>query len=154
MVIAFGGPQAWMEIAQILGDAEWVEMLAEFGEFYVLSNEEKLKRSNGVLHDKLFSLPMLASGMVAYAAAKKNDAKLAEKAWNLLLNEEISEMVLPIKVQEISTWREITEIPSITTNTTSQWCLNTIVSLELIGDYLPNKDFQESINSTIKCLNS
>jgi hypothetical protein len=129
-------------------------MLAEFGEFYVLSNEEKLKRSNGVLHDKLFSLPMLASGMVAYAAAKKNDAKLAEKAWNLLLNEEISEMVLPIKVQEISTWREITEIPSITTNTTSQWCLNTIVSLELIGDYLPNKDFQESINSTIKCLNS
>ncbi|MFB3168642.1 hypothetical protein P5G62_016110 [Neobacillus sp. 179-C4.2 HS] len=154
MVIAFGGPQAWMEIAQILGDAEWVEMLAEFGEFYVLSNEEKLKRSNGVLHDKLFSLPMLASGMVAYAAAKKNDAKLAEIAWNLLLNEEISEMVLPIKVQEISTWREITEIPSITTNTTSQWCLNTIVSLELIGDYLPNKDFQESINSTIKCLNT
>ena len=154
MVIAFGGPQAWMEIAQILGDEEWDEMLAEFGEFYVLSNEEKIKRSNGILHDKLFSLPMLASGMVAYAAANKQDAKLAEKAWNLLLNEEISEMILPIKEQEVETWRTLKEIPSVTTNTTSQWCLNTIVSLELIGDYLSNKDFQESINSTIKCLNS
>jgi hypothetical protein len=151
MVIAFGGPQAWMEMAQILGDKEWEDMLAEFGEFYVLSNEEKMKRSNGILHDKLFSLPMLASGMVAYAAAKKKDAKLAEIAWNLLLNEEISQMVLPIKVEEVSTWRDLTEIPSITTNTTSQWCLNTIVSLELIGEYLSNKDVQESINSTIKC---
>jgi hypothetical protein len=151
MVVAFGGPQAWMEIAEILEDEEWKDMLAEFGEFYVLSNEEKLNRSNGILHDKLFSLPMLASGMAAYSAAKKKDAKLAEKAWSLLLNEEISQMVLPIKVEEVSTWREITEIPSITTNTTSQWCLNTIVSLELIGEYLSNQDVQESINSTIKC---
>ncbi|OLS42167.1 hypothetical protein [Bacillus sp. MRMR6] len=152
MVIAFGGPQAWMEIAQNLDDEEWEDMLAEFGEFYVLSNEEKLKRSNGILHDRLFSLPMLASGMVAYAAAKKKDSALAETAWHLLLNEEISEMVLPIKEQKVNAWRNLTEIPSITTNTTSQWCLNTIIALELIGDTLVNKDFQESINSTIKYL--
>jgi hypothetical protein len=152
MVIAFGGPQAWMEIAENLDDEEWEDMLAEFGEFYVLSNEEKLKRTNGVLHDRLFSLPMLASGMVAYAAAKKKDSALAEKAWNLLLNEEISEMVLPIKEQKVKAWRNLTEIPSITTNTTSQWCLNTIMALELIGDTLENKCFQESISSTIKYL--
>jgi len=143
MVIAFGGPQAWMELAQVLGDSEWEDMLAEFGEFYVQSNEEKLARSNGILHNKLFSLPMLASGMVAYAAARKKDKNLAEKAWNLLLNEEISQMVLPIKEEEVQSWRKITEVPSITTNTTSQWCLNTIVSLELIGEYLPNEEFKK-----------
>jgi hypothetical protein len=150
MVIAFGGPQAWMEIAQVLDDEGWEEMLAEFGEFYVLSNEEKMERSNDILYDKLFSLPMLASGMVAYAAAKKQDETLAKKAWNLLLNEEISQMVLPIEAKEINTWRKLTEIPEITTNTTSQWCLNTIVALELIGEYLPNEQSQESVKAAIK----
>ncbi|WP_462409506.1 exo-rhamnogalacturonan lyase family protein [Neobacillus sp. Marseille-QA0830] len=150
MVIAFGGPQAWMEIAQALDDEVWDDMLAEFGEFYVLSNEEKLERSNGVLYDKLFSLPMLASGMVAYAAAKRQDENLAKKAWNLLLNDEISQMVLPIESQEIDIWKKLSEIPEITTNTTSQWCLNTIAALELIGNYLPMEQTQESDNAAIK----
>ncbi len=143
MVIAFGGPQAWMEIAGLISDEEWVDMLAEFGEFYVFSNEEKKNRSNGVLYDKLFSLPMLASGMVAYAAAKKHDEKLAKTAWNLLLQEKISEMVLPIQENKVTVWKELKEIPSITTNTTSQWCLNTIVALELIGDYLTEEEIKE-----------
>jgi hypothetical protein len=150
MIIAFGGPQAWFEIAQALDDEVWEDMLAEFGEFYVLNNEEKLKRSDGILHDQLFSLPMLASGMVAYAAAKKKDETLAEKAWNLLLNEEISQMVLPIEASEIYSWRKLSEIPEITTNTTSQWCLNTMVALELIGDYLPKEQNQESANAARK----
>jgi hypothetical protein len=140
MVIAFGAPQVWMEIDQLLGEEEWEKMLAEFGEFYVLSNEEKISRSNGVLFDQLFSLPMLASGMVAYAAAKKKDVSLAKKAWNLLLNEQMSHMVLPIKEDEVYTWRVFKEIPSVTTNTTSQWCLNVIVALELIGDFLSMED--------------
>ncbi|MFS0637664.1 hypothetical protein AB1K84_17315 [Mesobacillus foraminis] len=140
MVVAFGGPQAWMEIAQLIEDDDWKEMLAEFGEFYVLTNEEKKSRTNGELHDGLFSLPMLASGMVAYAAALKNDENLAEKAWNLLMNEEISQMVLPIESQKAEAWRDLLEIPQITTNTTVQWCLNTIIALELIGKYLPEDD--------------
>ncbi|MCC3355901.1 hypothetical protein [Bacillus sp. REN16] len=144
MVVAFGGPQAWFEIAELLDDEEWEKMLTEFGEFYVLSNEEKLKRSNGKLHNRLFSLPMLASGMVAYAAAKKQDANLAKKAWNLLLQKEISEMDLPIKEHEVMSWRKLIEIPGITTNTTSQWCLNTIMALELIGNHLENEMIQES----------
>jgi RNase P/RNase MRP subunit p29 len=150
MIIAFGGPQAWMEIAEAFDDEVWKDMLAEFGEFYVLSNEEKLERSNGILHDQLFNLPMLASGMVAYAAAKKQDEILADKAWNLLLNGEISQMVLPIEDREVDTWRKLTEIPEITTNTTSQWCLNTMVALELIGDYLPKEQNQESANAAKK----
>ncbi|MDI5789851.1 hypothetical protein PO124_20125 [Bacillus licheniformis] len=33
MVIAFGAPQTWMELAELLEDNEWKEMLGEFGEF-------------------------------------------------------------------------------------------------------------------------
>ncbi|MGM7723816.1 exo-rhamnogalacturonan lyase family protein [Metabacillus sp. Hm71] len=136
MIIAFGGPQAWMELAQLLEDEEWEDMLAEFGEFYELSQEEKLKRSNGKLHNKLFNNRMLAAGIVAYAAAKKQSPSIAAKAWNLLLNEDISQVKLPLEENEVQAWRKITEVPTITTNTTSQWCLNTMIALELIGDYL------------------
>lgn len=138
MIIAFGGPQVWMELAEVLEDKEWEEMLAEFGEFYELSQEEKLERSNGKLHNKLFNNRMLAADIVAYAAAKKKSPSIAAKAWNLLLNEEVNQVKLPMEENEIHAWRKLTEVPTITTNTTSQWCLNTMIALELIGDYLPS----------------
>ena len=50
MIIAFGAPQVWMELAELLDDREWEDMLSEFGEFYTLSDEEKRKKSGGALH--------------------------------------------------------------------------------------------------------
>lgn len=153
MVIAFGGPQAWMELTQLLDDEEWEDMLADFGEFFMLSPEEKQTRSNGVLHDRMFNNKMLSAGMVAYAAAKKKDPSIAEKAWRLLLdkeNEANHQMTLPIEEKEVQAWRNLVEVSDITTNTTSQWSLNSIIALELIGDYLSEdyfrmKDNQENL---------
>nr|WGD73517.1 hypothetical protein P5668_21960 [Bacillus subtilis] len=54
MIIAFGAPQVWMELAELLDDREWEDMLSEFGEFYTLSDEEKRKKSGGALHDGHF----------------------------------------------------------------------------------------------------
>jgi hypothetical protein len=152
MIISFGAPQTWMELAQVLDDEEWEDMLAEFGEFYMLSNEEKRKRSNGKLHDKMFNNRMFSAGMVAYAAAKKKSPSLAEKAWRLLLDHEASQMKLPIVDREVHTWRKINEVPDITTNVTTQWCLNSIIALELIGDYL-SEDYFRMENNKMKLLN-
>jgi hypothetical protein len=145
MVISFGAPQVWMELAELLEDEEWVDMLAEFGEFYVLSNEEKINRTEGEIKDSLFSWPMFASGMVAYAAARKKDAELANTAWTLLLDKNINRMSLPIETKEVESWRRLNEIPWVSTNAISQWCLNTIVALELIGDMIPEEELQKSI---------
>nr|WP_231584202.1 hypothetical protein [Domibacillus indicus] len=150
MTIAFGAPQVWMEMADTFEDKEWEAMLAEFGAFYVLSDEEKRNRTNGVLHNDFFPLPMLAAGMVAYAAAYKQDEQLAAKAWELLLTPAISEMQLPIISNKVKAWREMEEIPSITTNTASQWALNTIMALEWIGDSLPEVQLQEKTMPAIK----
>jgi hypothetical protein len=139
MIIAFGAPQVWMELAELLDDREWEEMLSEFGEFYTFSDEEKRKKSGGVLHDGHFHWPMFAAGMTAYAARKKQDHHLAEKAWNLLLDHKLSHTPLPIKPVPIETWTQLEELPWVTTNTISQWCLNVIAALELIGEYLPAK---------------
>ncbi|MEC1543810.1 exo-rhamnogalacturonan lyase family protein [Bacillus halotolerans] len=139
MIIAFGAPQVWMELAELLDDREWEEMLSEFGEFYTFSDEEKRKKSGGALHDGHFHWPMFAAGMTAYAARKKQDHNLAEKAWNLLLDHKLSHTPLPIKPAQIETWTQLEELPWVTTNTVSQWCLNVIAALELIGEYLPAK---------------
>ncbi|KAB8139393.1 hypothetical protein F9U64_00540 [Gracilibacillus oryzae] len=145
MIIAFGAPQVWMELAELLDDEEWKDMIAEFGEFYSLSDQEKRDRSNNALQDKFFNWPMFASAMVAYSANRNNDQKMSEKAWELLLNLEYSHTPLPIKAQQITTWKSINEISWITTNTISQWSINTIVCLELLKDSLPDKGWQKSI---------
>ncbi len=71
MIIAFGAPQVWMELAELLDDEVWKEMLAEFGEFYALSDQEKQDRTSGILHNKMFNWPMFSAAMVAYAARRK-----------------------------------------------------------------------------------
>ncbi|MDQ0257352.1 hypothetical protein J2S74_004810 [Evansella vedderi] len=144
MIISFGAPQVWMELANLIEDEEWKDMLAEFGEFYLLTNDEKIERSERKLKDSMFSWPMFASGMVAYAAARKKDRELAIKAWNLLIDEEDLYSPFPMKVQKITKWMELEEVPNISTNVVSQWCLNTIVALDLIGNYLPSSVFKEN----------
>ena len=145
MAIAFGAPQLWMELIELFDDQEWEDMVIEFGEFYVLSNEEKLEKSDGLLQNSFFHWPMFAAGLVAYAANKKQDQQLAEQAWNLLLDSELSHTPLPIEEKEVTSWKTLHEIPWITTNTISQWCLNVIVCLELIGDMLPEDSVQEML---------
>ncbi|MFN2745877.1 hypothetical protein ACINLE_13460 [Bacillus sp. z60-18] len=150
MVIAFGAPQVWMELAGLLGDEEWKEMLSEFGEFYLLSDEEKRRRSGGKLHNGLFHWPMFAAAMAAYAAHRRRDRELAEKVWRLLLDETQSHTPLPITPKRTNSWRELTEMPWVTTNCVSQWCLNLIAVLELLGDMPPSRELQEKVMSHIQ----
>lgn len=142
MVVAFGAPQVWMEIAELIRDPEWEAMLAEFGEFYLLDKEEKARRTSEEVVKGTWDWPMLASAMAAYAAAKKGDRALARQVWGLLFDADRrrSRFVgLPIEREAVAageTVRPMWEIPGITTNAASQWCLNVIVCLELIGDSL------------------
>lgn len=139
MAVVMGGPQVWMEMALVLKNKEWEEMLVEFGEFYYLSQEEKISRTSEQI-GKSWHWPMHATGIVAYAANKKNNKKLAKKVWDVLLNDKSKQYLeLPIKViniKESICIKPIKEIPTVSTNLISQWCLNTIVCLELISDYL------------------
>lgn len=137
MMISFGAPQIWMEIADLLEDETWKDMIAEFGEFYMLSDEDKKRRSNGKLSDKCFHWPMFATGMAAYAANRNNDTELAEKAWRLLYKELNQDTKAMISANIISSWKNISEDPNVTTNCVSQWSINTIICLELIGDMIP-----------------
>ena len=56
MVISFGAPQVWTELAMNLEDDEWSDMVAEFGWIYSLSPEDKEHYSEGLLKEPNFNV--------------------------------------------------------------------------------------------------
>lgn len=135
MIIAFGAPQVWMEIAEVLDHDEFARMIAEFGRFYALTDEEKRVESGGAIDDTFFSWPAMATGMMAFAARYYNDAALAEKVWSILLEDAHTDLAIPLPeaLGDAQTWVPVKEYPHMSTNWASQWCLNTMLALEMIG---------------------
>ena len=132
--ICMGGPQIWLECGDMMDDARLREMLVKLGQFYLLDKEEKSRLTNGLVHDRAFSWPMFATGIVALAAQDTKDAKLAEQAWEILIQDLKSKNEKGYEQEEFS--QGFFDIPWITTNEVAQWCLNTIMCLEFIREDL------------------
>ncbi|TNV69723.1 hypothetical protein [Trichococcus shcherbakoviae] len=141
MVISFGAPQVWLELAQNLEDPELNQMLGEFGWMYSLSPEEKLQAFNGKLSETHFSWPMFGTTMMAYGAVVRDDEAIADRAWKIITTNELSGVPLPVEetLQQTDIWKPTEELPWISTNVVSQWCLNTICCLEWIGGHLTDR---------------
>ncbi|WP_274650962.1 hypothetical protein [Paenibacillus humicola] len=137
LAICMGGPQVWFELARLLKDPEWEAMMAEFGEFYLLPKEEKERRTGGAIRRGSFDHPVLCASIVAYAAHKHNDKALARQVWDILLQDRFG-LEDPGDAQAVAQdyLRPLNEVPWISTNTASQWSLNVILGLELIGEAL------------------
>ncbi len=136
-----GAPQIWQEMADLLSDPKWKEMLAEYGRFYYLPREKQLEESGGIIGDREFSLPFMAAAMGAYGAWYYNDEMLAKITWSHLLHallcEENHSGFQTTVLKNCANQEELREIPWISTNFAAQWCLNVICTLEFIRDQLP-----------------
>ncbi|MEY8353284.1 hypothetical protein AALB39_07955 [Lachnospiraceae bacterium 54-53] len=139
--ICMGAPQVWMEMADLLGDEEWKEMMAEYGRFYYLPREKQLEESRGIIGDREFSLPFMAAAMGAYGAWYYGDRDLAKTTWRHLLHAILREGnhdgFQTVTGKDLGNRERLVEIPWISTNFAAQWCLNVICSLEFIRDQLP-----------------
>ena len=140
--VCMGSPQVWMEMAELLGDEEWKQMMADYGRFYYLPKTQQQIESRGLIGDREFTLPFMAAAMGAYGAAWNKDQIQAEITWQHLLGALIHDGnhdgFGSIIVPEQGNCRELLEIPWISTNFTAQWCLNVIVALEFIREQLPD----------------
>ena len=139
--ICMGAPQVWMEMADLLEDEEWKQMLADYGRFYYLPKEEQQAESNGLIGNREFSLPFLASGMAAYGAWYHKSDIEAQRAWRILLQtmvkESQNEGFTPVELENQGGRKVLKEIPWVTTNFVAQFCLNSIMALEFIRDKMP-----------------
>lgn len=138
LAISMGGPQVWFELADMLEDPEWEEMLAEFGVFYNLPQEEKDAWSGGAITGKLrFEHPVLSVGIAAYGARYRGDRATADRCWDILLRNPFGRTNLASRRRTVRQVRNMGEIEWMNTNEASQWSLNTIIALELIAEALP-----------------
>ncbi|CAM4487979.1 exo-rhamnogalacturonan lyase family protein [Paenibacillus tarimensis] len=142
LMICMGGAQVWIEMAELLNDPEWCDMTAEYGAFYTLPPERKAELTDGRIQGVDWNIPMLATSMMAYAAVRRDDQQLAREAWDLLLQGGdhwfIAGPPEPLEVPGREYMKRMVEVPGISTNTVSQWSINVIVCLELIGRWLDN----------------
>lgn len=139
--ICMGAPQVWTELGDLMEDEEWKRMVADLGRFYYLPKDEQLKESDGLIGNREFTYPFMASGIAAYGAWYLKDDALAVRTWNVLLhaqiNEDNHEGFAHILLKNCGNQEQLKEIPWITTNFTAQFCLNVIMALEFIRENLP-----------------
>ena len=83
----------------------------------------------------------MAAGIGAYAAAYRKDGELARRVWKELLstiiNGESREGFDQRRIANQGNREALREIPWVSTNFVAQFCLNAIMALELIRDWIP-----------------
>lgn len=140
--ICMGGPEIWMEAADYLENDIFKDMLAVHGRFYYLSQEEKAAESEGLIVNRPFGFNYFAAALAAYSAWRRKDEKLALSVWKELLHALITDEntvgFQPVTYTIKNDGKALKEIPWIKTNFSAQWCLNIIVTLEFIREYLPD----------------
>ncbi|MBP5184333.1 MAG: hypothetical protein J6113_04410 [Lachnospiraceae bacterium] len=134
--ICMGAPSIWLEMADLLEDEEWKRMLAEYGRFYFLPEDEKQKESGGLIGARKFTIPMFATGIGAYGAKVLNDPVLADRVIKCLFERPFREIELddydPKIVENAGNCVELKEIPWISTNHVAQYGLNAIMIMEFL----------------------
>lgn len=137
-----GAAEIWLELSTLLDDPEWTKMLADYGWFYFLPYDVQREKSGGILGDRVFTIPFMASAMGAFGAMIRKDEKLAGTVWSTLLEGRTTPVHgrgfdHPDRLTDEGNQENLTEIPWVSTNDAAQWCLNVIVSLEFIRGELP-----------------
>ncbi|CAM4197295.1 hypothetical protein L1N85_15605 [Paenibacillus alkaliterrae] len=138
LAICMGAPQVWFELAAMLKDPVWEAMMADFGIYYNLPQDEKDKVTGGAVSHNRFEHPVLSIAIVAFGAFYKQDGRTARDAWEVLLQNPFARVKLQEEASTVTYVDKLQEIDWINTNEAAQWSLNTIISLELIADWLPS----------------
>ena len=137
-----GGPEVWLETADMLGSTSLERLVAENGLYFFLSPEERNERSKGLLQKRQFGSPIYSAEMQAWAARERRDADMARAVWRellaLLYSKEHPEGFCPVVYGTRKDGTELLEIPWITTNFTAQWCLKVMVTAALIPESMPD----------------
>ena len=136
-----GASQIWTELADWFPeDEKWRDMLCDLGEFCLADAAGRQRLGRGLTGTRYFAYPYFAAGVAAYAAACRKNADLARRVWAVLLyaltdGEDLSGFT-PVPAPDGKP-----EIPWISTNFVSQWCLNVILALDFAASFLPaNKE--------------
>ncbi|MDQ8734753.1 hypothetical protein [Paenibacillus sp. LHD-38] len=145
MVICFGAPETWFELAELIEDEEFKEMLAQFGDYYAMSPDERKEKSQGLFNesnDKAWEGIRFAIRMVAYAGYRFKKPERMRQAIAMLEAQADLSSNTPGRFDEqghliyndipvTESVRPISEVEFANTNGISQWSLNYIETAKL-----------------------
>lgn len=144
MVVCFGGPETWMELCDLIDDPELKDMLAQFGELYAMTPEQRKEATGGLINennDRAWAGhgPVWGLRTYAYAAWLKDRPDLMEKAIeNLRYDGDLDDVIGDgtqgrifadgslnlTEIEKKDTPRPIEELKYAKTNGIAQWSLN------------------------------
>ena len=146
MVICFGGPEIWFELAEWTGDEEFKDMLAQFGDYFAMTPEERTLTSGGLFNesnDKAWDGLRFGIRMPAYTGYRYQNSERMEQALEMLkgkadlssntpaqTNDEGDLIYMDVPKTEYI--RSIQEVPFVNTNGISQWSLNYMETAKLL----------------------
>ena len=132
MVVMFGGAEIWFELCELLEDEKFREMVADFGEYYGMTPEERNRKSHGLFNaenDRCWG----GNGgrMTAYAGYYFDSDRYMEEGLESidlkapLTAEAVAEdgemKIHPVPQKDFPYPME--EVVGMTTNTSAQWSL-------------------------------
>ncbi len=130
-----GGPELMMELTPLVNQPDWNEAWLQYCRYLQAPADEQRRALGGTITTGRG--PYFAR-MTAYAAFVGKDPLLATRAWNEFLGRDPWQARFAShRIDGPDTPEPVDEIRRLSTNDTSQWCLNAIELLQLIGGYLP-----------------
>ena len=139
MVVMFGGAEIWFELCELLEDEKFCEMVADFGEYYGMTPEERNKKSNGLFNEENDKTWGGNCGrMTAYAGYYWDVDRYMEAGWNSVAPSEkkfTGTSVVGVAIDEEGEMIRheveakdypypLREVLGMTTNTSAQWSLS------------------------------
>ncbi|WCM63691.1 hypothetical protein [Paenibacillus polymyxa] len=145
MVICFVGQEIWFELALLIEDEEFKDMLAQFGDYFAMTPQERNETSNGLYNennDKAWDGIRFAIRMVVYAGYWFNKSECMQQVIGMLGAEadmspntpgrmDKEGNVVYTEVEETEYIRNVQEVEYANTNSISQWTLNYIQTAKI-----------------------
>jgi hypothetical protein len=145
LVTIFGGAELVGELLQLIDAPKFEAAWLRFCELYNAGEAARSAALGGrPAPDKYFGFPVWHARLTAYAAMRKKDPDLARRAWNELLNglQRTAAEHFPLRPQHLegpSVLAPLDEVPWMETNHASQWSLNLIELLGMVGAHAPHE---------------
>ena len=125
-----------MEITPLIDLPEWNDAWLNYCQYLQAPRNEQQAAIGGVVNS---GMGPDFSKMTAWAAWKLDDPKLATRAWDHFLARGRRDPFTSVKINDANVPAAIDEIRNVSTNSTSQWSLNAIELLELVGNDIPQR---------------
>ena len=139
MVVMFGGAEVWFELCEWLEDEKFNEMVADFGEYYGMTPEERNVKSHGLFNETNDACWTNNCGrMTAYAGYYFDSDRYMETGWeslapkdpkfadtsvvNMAIDDEGN--MIRLDVPAIDSPYPLREVVNMTTNTSAQWSMS------------------------------